>query len=105
MPDKTPMLGNILSVDKDQPLQSLMDLTRELGPIIRMDMMGTPLVVVSGHDLVAELCDETRFDKAVRGSLAGCGRSVGMVCLRATRRNPIGPRRITSFCRPLAGRQ
>jgi len=63
------MLGNILSVDKDQPLQSLMDLTRELGPIIRMDMMGTPLVVVSGHDLVAELCDETRFDKAVRGSL------------------------------------
>ncbi len=69
MPDKTPMLGNILSVDKDQPLQSLMELTRELGPIIRMDMMGTPLVVVSGHDLVDELCDETRFDKAVRGSL------------------------------------
>ena len=69
MPDKTPMLGNILSVDKDQPLQSLMELTRKLGPIIRMDMMGTPLVVVSGHDLVDELCDESRFDKAVRGSL------------------------------------
>ena len=32
-------------------------------------MMGTPLVVVSGADLVAELCDEKRFDKAVRGSL------------------------------------
>ncbi|NNE51280.1 MAG: cytochrome P450 [Sulfitobacter sp.] len=69
MPEKTPVLGNILSVDKDQPLQSLMELTRELGPIIRMDMMGTPLVVVSGHDLVDELCDESRFDKAVRGSL------------------------------------
>lgn len=69
MPDKTPMLGNILSVDKDKPLQSLMEMTRELGPIIRMDMMGTPLVVVSGHELVDELCDESRFDKAVRGSL------------------------------------
>ncbi|MEW9919236.1 bifunctional cytochrome P450/NADPH--P450 reductase [Marimonas sp. MJW-29] len=69
MPDKAPLLGNVLSVDKDQPLQSLMDLTRKLGPIMRMDMMGTPLVVVSGHDLVDELCDESRFDKAVRGSL------------------------------------
>ena len=69
MPEKMPVVGNMLSVDKDQPLQSLMQLTRELGPIIRMDMMGTPLVVVSGHDLVDELCDESRFDKAVRGSL------------------------------------
>lgn len=69
MPDKMPLVGNMLSVDKDQPLQSLMQMTRELGPIMRMDMMGTPLVVASGHDLVEELCDETRFDKAVRGSL------------------------------------
>ena len=69
MPDKKPVVGNMLSVDKDQPLQSLMQLTKDLGPIFRMDMMGTPLVVVSGHDLVEELCDETRFDKAVRGSL------------------------------------
>lgn len=69
MPDKKPLVGNILSVDKDQPLQSLMELTRELGPILRMDMMGTPLVVVSGNELVDELCDESRFDKAVRGTL------------------------------------
>ena len=69
MPDKMPVVGNMLSVDKDQPLQSLMEMARDLGPIMRMDMMGTPLVVVSGHDLVDELCDETRFDKAVRGSL------------------------------------
>lgn len=69
MPEKKPVVGNMLSVDKDQPLQSLMELTRELGPIMRMDMMGTPLVVVSGHELVDELCDESRFDKAVRGSL------------------------------------
>ena len=46
-----------------------MEMTRELGPIMRLDMMGTPLVIVSGADLVDELCDESRFDKAVRGSL------------------------------------
>ena len=69
MPEKMPVVGNMLSVDKDTPLQSLMELTRKIGPILRMDMMGTPLVVASGPDLVDELCDEARFDKAVRGSL------------------------------------
>ena len=69
MPDKMPLIGNILSVDASAPLQSLMQMTRDLGPIMRMDMMGTPMVIVSGHDLVDELCDERRFDKAVRGAL------------------------------------
>jgi cytochrome P450/NADPH-cytochrome P450 reductase len=32
-------------------------------------MMGAPLVIVAGHDLIDELSDEKRFDKAVRGSL------------------------------------
>ena len=59
----------MLSVDRDQPLQSLMEFSRDLGPIIRMDIMGTPLVVVSGQDLVDALCDESRFEQAVRGSL------------------------------------
>ncbi|MEO0910579.1 MAG: cytochrome P450, partial [Pseudomonadota bacterium] len=69
MPDKKPVIGNMLSVDKDNPLQSLMELTRQLGPIYRMDMMGTPMVVASGFEIIDELCDEKRFDKAVRGSL------------------------------------
>lgn len=68
-PPKKPIIGNVLSVDTEAPLQSLMQLTRELGPIFRMDMMGTPLVVVSGAKLVEEVCDESRFDKAVRGPL------------------------------------
>ncbi len=68
-PPRTPVLGNMLTVDGDAPIQDLMRITREQGPIFWLDMMGTPLVVVSGADLVAELCDEKRFDKAVRGSL------------------------------------
>ena len=44
-------------------------MSKELGPIFWLDMMGAPLVIVSGHDLVEELSDEKRFDKAVRGSL------------------------------------
>src|SRR6266536_570980 len=68
-PPTKPVVGNMLSLDSAAPVQHLVRLTRELGPIFWLDMMGAPLVIVSGHDLVDELSDEKRFDKAVRGSL------------------------------------
>jgi cytochrome P450/NADPH-cytochrome P450 reductase len=68
-PPKKPVVGNMLSVDSSTPIQHMTRMARELGPIFWLDMMGTPLVVVSGHDLVDELSDEKRFDKAVKGSL------------------------------------
>src|ERR1700730_14203861 len=68
-PPKKPVVGNMLSLDATAPVQHLVRLTKELGPIFWLDMMGAPLVIVSGHDLVEELSDEKRFDKAVRGSL------------------------------------
>src|SRR6202795_1049095 len=75
-PPTKPVVGNMLSLDSTAPVQHLVRLTRELGPIFWLDMMGAPLVIVSGHDLVEELSDEKRFDKAVRGSL----RRVRAVC-------------------------
>jgi cytochrome P450/NADPH-cytochrome P450 reductase len=68
-PPKKPVVGNMLSLDSTAPVQHLTRLVKELGPIFWLDMMGAPLVIVSGHDLVDELSDEKRFDKAVRGSL------------------------------------
>src|SRR5215217_2925024 len=68
-PPTKPVVGNMLSLDPNAPVQHLARLARELGPIFWLDMMGAPLVVVSGHDLVDELSDEKRFDKAVRGPL------------------------------------
>src|SRR5471032_377034 len=68
-PPKKPVVGNMLSLDPNAPVQHLVRLTKELGPIFWLDMMGAPLVIVSGHDLVEELSDEKRFDKAVRGPL------------------------------------
>ena len=68
-PPKKPVVGNMLSLDSNAPVQHLVRLTKELGPIFWLDMMGAPLVIVSGHDLIDELSDEKRFDKAVRGSL------------------------------------
>src|SRR3954454_4975663 len=68
-PPTKPVVGNMLSLDSSAPVQNLARLAKELGPIFWLDMMGAPLVIVSGHDLVEELSDEKRFDKAVRGSL------------------------------------
>ena len=68
-PPMKPVVGNMLSIDSSAPVQNLVQLAKELGPIYWLDMMGTQLIVVSGHDLVDELCDEKRFDKSVRGSL------------------------------------
>jgi cytochrome P450/NADPH-cytochrome P450 reductase len=68
-PPTKPVVGNMLSLDSSAPVQNLTRLAKELGPIFWLDMMGAPLVIASGHDLVDELSDETRFDKAVRGPL------------------------------------
>ncbi|THD47063.1 MAG: cytochrome P450 [Bradyrhizobium sp.] len=68
-PPTRPVVGNMLSLDSTAPVQNLARLARELGPILWLDMMGAPLVIVAGHDLVNELSDEKRFDKAVRGPL------------------------------------
>src|SRR5437016_10473277 len=68
-PPTRPVVGNMLSLDSSAPVQNLTRLTKELGPIFWLDMMGAPLVIVGGHDLVDELSDEKRFDKAVRGPL------------------------------------
>src|ERR1700733_9957796 len=68
-PPKKPVVGNMLSIDSGAPIQHMTRMAKELGPIFWLDMMGTPFVVVSGHDLVDELSDEKRFDKSVRGSL------------------------------------
>jgi len=68
-PPTKPVVGNMLSLDSTAPAQSLARFSRELGPIFWLDMMGAPLVVVSGHDLVDELSNEKRFGKLVRGPL------------------------------------
>ncbi|MCY7750051.1 bifunctional cytochrome P450/NADPH--P450 reductase CypB [Bacillus inaquosorum] len=56
-------LKNLPHLEKEQLSQSLWRLADELGPIFRFDFPGVSSVFVSGHNLVAEVCDESRFDK------------------------------------------
>jgi len=68
-PPTKPVIGNMLSLDANAPVQDLTRLAKELGPIFWLDMMGNPLVIASGYEIVHELSDEKRFGKVVRGPL------------------------------------
>jgi cytochrome P450/NADPH-cytochrome P450 reductase len=63
------LLKNAPELNPDAPVQSLARLGHELGPIYRF---ATPLetwLVLNSHELVADACDENRFDKAIHRSL------------------------------------
>ncbi|OAB40482.1 NADPH--cytochrome reductase [Paenibacillus antarcticus] len=59
-------LGNLPLINIDEPIQSLTKLSYELGPIFRNVLPGgNSNVYISSEELVAEVCDESRFDKRV----------------------------------------
>ncbi|MBF6561212.1 MAG: cytochrome P450 [Candidatus Binataceae bacterium] len=68
-PPEKLMLGNLLDLDRAAPVQGFMNLARKYGPIFRLKLRGNTMVVASSAALVDELCDETRFDKSIRGAL------------------------------------
>lgn len=68
-PPETFLLGHLLTLSAETPVQDMWRLARELGPIYRMEMRGRVVIVLSGYDLVNEVCDEKRFDKSIRGGL------------------------------------
>ncbi|BCL81010.1 NADPH--cytochrome P450 reductase [Ktedonobacteria bacterium brp13] len=65
-PKEKPVFGNLLDISGKVPVQRMMSLAREYGPIYKLQIPGrNPLVIVSGYALANELSDETRFDKKV----------------------------------------
>jgi cytochrome P450 / NADPH-cytochrome P450 reductase len=63
-PPGYPVLGNLFDVrGADTPIQALMKLARQYGPIFQLRVGPGKLLVVSGFDLVDEICDDKRFDK------------------------------------------
>lgn len=58
-------LGNLPHLNFEEPVQSLVKLAEEYGPIFRMEYPGRSELYISGHELVAEVTDESKFDKRV----------------------------------------
>src|SRR3954464_13940330 len=73
-PPSHAFVGNLFDIDTSNVIESLMRLAREYGPIYRLDTPGgRSRLIVSGFDLVDELCDETRFDKTLGPGVANAG--------------------------------
>ncbi|MFI6501232.1 cytochrome P450 [Nonomuraea typhae] len=68
-PPALPFAGHALSVPADRQVAHLCELARTWGPIFTMSAFGEEAVLVTGLDLVAELCDERRFRKNVHSDL------------------------------------
>ena len=62
-PPGLPFVGNVRAIDFTQPIESLMALAREYGPIFKLTTPGGTSAVVSGVDLVSEICDDARFEQ------------------------------------------
>ena len=58
-----PLIGNLLDVQGDVPVQMIEQLTDIHGPIIKLSLGGFERIFVGGFDIFDELCDETRFYK------------------------------------------
>jgi cytochrome P450 / NADPH-cytochrome P450 reductase len=63
-------LGSVPLMNKDAPTLSLMKMADEYGPIFRMEFFGGfSTIVLSGHEWVAEVCNDAKFDKSLAGGL------------------------------------
>lgn len=68
-PPIKPLIGNLCDLDTSTPVQSLMALAQDYGPIFKVRIIDRETIVVSSQELVDELSDETRFRKAVHAPL------------------------------------
>ncbi|MCY9783502.1 cytochrome P450 [Nocardiopsis sp. EMB25] len=69
-PQGLPLLGHTLEIAGQRGfVGGLTRMHREAGPIIRVRVPGEEFLSVTGADLVAEVCDETRFRKGVHDAL------------------------------------
>jgi cytochrome P450 / NADPH-cytochrome P450 reductase len=62
-PKPWPIVGNLPEMQNPQLIVHLAELAKEYGPIFKLALPGTELLLASSRELVDELCDETRFDK------------------------------------------
>lgn len=66
-PGRRPILGDAFAAtgDPTKPVQNMLAVGRDLGPIFELVALGRKFVFATGVDLVGELCDDKRFGKTL----------------------------------------
>jgi cytochrome P450/NADPH-cytochrome P450 reductase len=68
-PSAYPVLGNVLDIDMDDPIGSIVQLHKKHGAIMLIRFPTQTEIMVGSQELVHELCDQERFEKTVAGAL------------------------------------
>ncbi|MFC4008798.1 bifunctional cytochrome P450/NADPH--P450 reductase [Nonomuraea purpurea] len=70
-PQGLPILGNMLQIPSHSPVEHFVQVaSRFEGGIFRLEIAGRTIVMVYDPDLVAEVCDESRFIKRINPPLS-----------------------------------
>ena len=80
-PDGLPLVGNMFTIPAKRTIQTLMEIVREHGPMIRLRTPVGDRFVASGLAMIDDLCDDERFDKLVgdgQKAVRKFGRSNGL---------------------------
>jgi cytochrome P450/NADPH-cytochrome P450 reductase len=64
-PQRLPIIGNLLDMDINNPVQGMLKIAEQYGPVFKMTVPNLEVIFVTSQALVNELCDESRFDKSV----------------------------------------
>ena len=81
-PKPRPIVGNLTDLDQEKGAFGLAELTKEYGPLFRLEVLGHNLLIVTSQELVNELCDESRFDKKLHRALVQVCDFVATGCSR-----------------------
>jgi cytochrome P450 len=87
-PRRLPILGDVIGIRLNTPVQSGLRMMSDLGPISARKVLGTEVVTVGGADLAGELADEARFCKFVGLHLPPLRRIVGDALFTAENDEP-----------------
>ncbi|KAH7031507.1 bifunctional P-450:NADPH-P450 reductase [Microdochium trichocladiopsis] len=68
-PSTAPVVGNLTSIDLEDPSRSFSQLAARYGPIYKLAVPGLDMIIVSNWKLVNEACDDSRFQKSLKGDL------------------------------------
>lgn len=76
-PGRRPIIGDLGATDGERPLQSMLELARDMGPIFELRIFRSKMVMVQSPALAAELCDEARFEKKLLPGVAALRETAG----------------------------
>lgn len=76
-PGRVPIAGDALHLRTGSPLSNVMRLAPTMGDIFEIRVFGQKFVFVQSAELAAELCDESRFRKALSPALEALREFVG----------------------------